>query len=128
MTMTEDTFTSREARLLVGCSHRVLDYFVRCDLIHPALGPAGSGSRMAWGLDDVRILAVFVALRRLGACHDTLEPLEAALRRLSDDEWTRTYVVTVDGALRALCDDDETPAGWLVDLGRLLPVELATAA
>lgn len=122
-----DTYSSSEARRTAGCSYRQLDYMVREQSIHPSGPPRGSGTQMRWSRLDIAVLTVFVALRRLGATSDTLQPLEAQLRGLTGGQWSARHVVGLDGSLTPLSARSRA-AGWMVDLGRLVPTELAQAA
>lgn len=102
------TFALRTAEVLrdvPGLTYRILDYWIRCGVIAPAVHHGyGSGDPHAWDPAQVPIVAVMFRLNRLGADHNTL----------------RLVAETLEGAQ---ADEGRLPAWLVVHPGRLVEVD-----
>lgn len=77
------TYSSTEAAELAGISYRMLDYYVRQEVIVPTVASDGSGSRREWSQADVDAL---VAMGRVSEAMrvDGHTASAGMLRRVAD--------------------------------------------
>lgn len=73
-----------EAARRMGVSFRVLDRWVREDVIASEGVAHGSGSRRSWEPDTIKVGRVLAHLAELGACCDVLALAEPSIRTLLD--------------------------------------------
>lgn len=95
-TTREPTFSAHETCEQVGCTYRMLDYWVRTGHVRPTVEARGSGSRRRFTRRDVRSVRLVHQLRTLGAPLNAIANASAALQD-SPVEWAGVVVVTRDG-------------------------------
>ena len=65
--MKNQTFSGRQASVVVGISYRQLDYWARTGLVEPSIRPAhGSGSQRLYSFRDILVLKVVKRLLDTG--------------------------------------------------------------
>lgn len=109
MTPALRTFALRTAEVLrdvPGLTYRILDYWIRCGVIAPAVHYGrGSGDPHAWDPGQVPILAVMFRLNQLGAGHDALRLVADTLTAAQRDTG-RLPAWLVVGPDRVVAADD----------------------
>ena len=111
--MKNQTFSGRQASVVVGISYRQLDYWARTNLIRPsAADAAGSGSRRQYTYKDLLELKVVKKLLDSGIKLTSVRDVFAYMREHVDTEISSAHIV-IDGSSVILCDGDN-----LVDVVR----------
>ena len=111
--MKNQTFSGRQASVVVGISYRQLDYWARTNLIRPsAADAAGSGSRRQYTYRDLLELKVVKKLLDSGIKLTSVRDVFAYMREHVDTEISSAHIV-IDGSSVILCDGDN-----LVDVVR----------
>ena len=111
--MKNQTFSGRQASVVVGISYRQLDYWARTNLIRPsAADAAGSGSRRQYTYKDLLELKVVKKLLDSGIKLTSVRDVFAYMREHVDTEISSAHIV-IDGSSVILCDGEN-----LVDVVR----------
>ena len=111
--MKNQTFSGRQASVVVGISYRQLDYWARTNLIRPsAADAAGSGSRRQYTYKDLLELKVVKKLLDSGIKLTSVRDVFAYMREHVDTEISSAHIVIDDSSV-ILCDGDN-----LVDVVR----------
>lgn len=98
-TVTDRTFSAREAADLAGISYRQIDYWCRTDVFVPSVDAVGSGSRRGFTWPDVQRLAVLATLRRFGLMPQQMGVAEQWLAEECDG-FEGLVFVSCDGTMR----------------------------